>query len=84
MTLHELSMDYYKTCAGLTERIESLRKNRLPGDAETEAKIRHYILVRGELRSQARLMEHYYDRGYLRRSGRCSLPNSAWVLTNDH
>lgn len=47
MTLHELSMDYYKTCAGLTERIESLRKNRLPGDAETEAKIRHYILVRG-------------------------------------
>ncbi len=77
MTLYELSMDYYNTCAGLTERIESLRKNRLPGDTETEAKIRHYTLVRGQLRSQARLMEHYYDRTH-----RC-IRNTARVMSYD-
>ncbi len=62
MTLYEISMDYYKTCQGLTARIESLRKNRVPGDKLTEEKLRHYLKVRGELRSQARMMEHYYDR----------------------
>lgn len=79
MTLYELSMDYYNTCAGLTERIESLRKNRLPGDVEVEAKIKHYILVRSQLRSQARLMEHYYDRGYTRRCRR----STARVMSNE-
>ena len=69
MTLRELSEDYYLTCAGLTARIESLRANLQPGDREAALKIRHYVQVRGELRSQARLMEHYYDRGYFRNTG---------------
>ena len=63
-------MDYYKTCAGLTQRIESLRRNRLPNDRETLRKINHYIAVRGELRAQARRMEHYYDCGRRRPGGR--------------
>ena len=79
MTLYELSMDYYNTCVGLTERIESLRKNRLPDDAEAEAKIKHYLLVRSQLRSQARIMEHYYDRGCTRRYSR----SNARVMNND-
>ncbi|MBE6991591.1 MAG: hypothetical protein E7430_03295 [Ruminococcaceae bacterium] len=79
MTLYELSMDYYTTCAGLTRRIESLRKNRHPDDTATEAKIRHYTAVRNQLRSQARLMEHYYDRGYPRRCRR----STARVMSHD-
>lgn len=79
MTLHELSLDYYNTCAGLTERIESLRRNRLPDDADALKKINHYVHVRGELRAQARILEHYYDREHRHRSARGSR-----VTVNEH